>query len=117
MDKQEDEQMKEIYDLLKSRGGGITYQAAGDPYKRIWKLTGDEAKECGKAQMLGQGYIPQSLPIKSCAVCLKGFPNSKMDPFPEKGGGKCSRCKKITYCSKECQKADYKRHKKHCVKS
>jgi hypothetical protein len=111
------EQMKEIYDLLKSRCGGITYQAAGDPYKRIWKLTGDEAKECGKAQMLGQGYIPQSQPIQSCAVCLKGFPNSKMNPFPEKGGGKCSSCKKITYCSKECQKADYKRHKEHCVKT
>ena len=27
---------------------------------------------------------------------------------------KCSRCKKATYCSKACQKSDWKRHKAHC---
>lgn len=27
---------------------------------------------------------------------------------------KCSRCKQIFYCSKECQVADWKRHKKDC---
>jgi hypothetical protein len=28
---------------------------------------------------------------------------------------KCSRCEKEFYCSKECQKSDWKRHKKVCV--
>ena len=27
---------------------------------------------------------------------------------------KCSRCQKATYCSRECQKADWKRHKADC---
>lgn len=27
----------------------------------------------------------------------------------------CARCKKSTYCSRECQKADWKRHKSFCV--
>jgi hypothetical protein len=29
----------------------------------------------------------------------------------------CSKCKFETYCSKECQKFDWKRHRKECVKS
>ena len=28
---------------------------------------------------------------------------------------RCSRCKKISYCSPECQRADWKQHKKNCV--
>lgn len=26
----------------------------------------------------------------------------------------CSRCKRTSYCSKECQKQDWKEHKKDC---
>ena len=29
-------------------------------------------------------------------------------------GLKCSRCKGVTYCSRECQKSDWKRHKETC---
>jgi hypothetical protein len=28
----------------------------------------------------------------------------------------CSSCKKVRYCSRECQKADWKRHKEECGK-
>ena len=30
---------------------------------------------------------------------------------------KCSRCKKVSYCNRECQKADWKAHKNHCVEA
>ena len=33
-----------------------------------------------------------------------------------KGFKKCSACKKVYYCSRKCQKADWKRHKKVCCK-
>jgi len=27
----------------------------------------------------------------------------------------CSRCKKVVYCSKECQKKNYRVHKRYCL--
>ena len=32
------------------------------------------------------------------------------------GDLRCSRCKKVNYCSKECQRSDWKQHKKQCKK-
>ena len=39
----------------------------------------------------------------SCSNCFK---------FGE--FAKCSRCRKVCYCSRECQKAHWKEHKKEC---
>lgn len=43
----------------------------------------------------------------SCMVCKKG--GSKNDQLKS-----CSRCRCVFYCSKECQKLDWKNHKKLC---
>lgn len=34
----------------------------------------------------------------------------------EKGMANCSACKKVKYCSRECQKQHWSKHKQHCVK-
>lgn len=55
---------------------------------------------------------PKSALDKTCAVCKK--------PEPKVEEGKklryCSRCEMVLYCSRECQKTDWKRHKKDCAK-
>ena len=42
------------------------------------------------------------------------FPNLRVERSKTKY---CSRCRTATYCSRECQEADWKRHKPHCDKS
>jgi hypothetical protein len=47
--------------------------------------------------------------VRFCAMCKQGAKERKMQ-F-------CSRCKVCPYCSKECQKAHWKEHKKGCTPS
>ena len=42
--------------------------------------------------------------IEECEKCVKSAPK------------KCSSCKKVYYCSQECQKQDWKFHKISCQK-
>jgi len=43
-----------------------------------------------------------------CDTCHKKLPYTQMK--------KCSRCRKATYCSVECQRKAWATHKSHCVK-
>ncbi|KAI6145463.1 hypothetical protein BKA82DRAFT_129435 [Pisolithus tinctorius] len=44
-------------------------------------------------------------PLERCAACGKGGVPLSV----------CSRCKRVKYCSKDCQVKDWKTHKKNCV--
>lgn len=46
--------------------------------------------------------IMVGLGVKSCSVCSK---------YPSRA---CSRCKTSAYCSKQCQKEDWKVHRDYC---
>ncbi|KAK0118405.1 hypothetical protein ONS95_012694 [Cadophora gregata] len=50
--------------------------------------------------------IPQT-----CTSCLKPSPSPETKPLKP-----CLKCQSVQYCSKECQKADFKNHKKDCAK-
>ena len=103
----------EVINQIKSLNIPVLWQNAGDPYKRIWSLNIDQLKIALQYQKENKAYIPNKNPDDICCVCLKGYP--KKEPFP-KSGGKCKRCNKIKYCSRECQIKDWKRHKVICSK-
>lgn len=71
------------------------------------------SKKCMKAtiQILGSSAESTNESIDSGKCC--GYCNtfSPIEKFRV-----CSRCKKIHYCSRECQKAHWPFHKRHCEK-
>lgn len=58
-----------------------------------------------------EGYIPP-IPSKTkqCTNCKK----SESDP--EQPLKPCNKCHSVQYCDRDCQKADFKQHKKECAK-
>ena len=66
----------------------------------------NKKKEIGKANLnetLGYDRYTTNKHVKTCYKC--GSSQKLM---------KCSRCKTVHYCSKECQKSDWGRHKSSC---
>lgn len=52
--------------------------------------------------------MPEDITKRQCTICEKGSSQGVKKVFA------CSRCKLVCYCSKECQKFDWKNHKKAC---
>ena len=55
-----------------------------------------------------------------CYGCNKGYALNPPLPVNKDGSPtlyKCGACENITYCSKECQKKDWRRHKPQCKKA
>jgi hypothetical protein len=49
--------------------------------------------------------------LKACKTCGKLKAELSKE---EKKLKTCGKCKRVAYCSKECQKKDWKGHKKNC---
>ena len=62
-----------------------------------------------EGQSSTSGSASKSAPIRNCDNC------SKPESGPEKPLKPCSKCQSAHYCSRECQKADFKKHKKVCA--
>ncbi|KAG9392797.1 zinc finger MYND domain-containing protein [Carpediemonas membranifera] len=67
----------------------------------------DDLKALG--QLYGGDDFSSVAEVDRCACCgsTEGISGKLL---------RCSRCKKVMYCSRECQKADWKRHKLVCAK-
>ena len=64
----------------------------------------------------GLDYVAPPPHLNRCQKCSKqssfGFHDKRFGQEMKR----CSRCKSVRYCSAECQKADWKNHKKECRK-
>ncbi|KAG9230151.1 hypothetical protein BJ875DRAFT_488239 [Amylocarpus encephaloides] len=49
-----------------------------------------------------------SQPAQKCTACDK--PSTEDKPLKP-----CAKCQSVHYCSRDCQKADFKKHKKVCA--
>jgi len=66
----------------------------------------EEAEETNEVEGVKEDEAQQEA-VRVCGKCGKEAENMK----------KCSACKMIRYCSPECQKGDWKAHKKSCKKA
>lgn len=63
-------------------------------------------EQCAKKQRDREERREKKAKRVECDTCHNKFPVTKMK--------KCSRCRNATYCSVECQRADWERHKTTC---
>jgi len=59
-----------------------------------------------------RGHLSKS--VIDNAVYLSKLPNVCGNCLSDKTTKRCGACKRIKYCSKACQKADWKKHKNIC---
>jgi hypothetical protein len=67
---------------------------------------GEHRQECQRKQVEREERREKKAKRVSCDMCGCKFPYTKMK--------KCSRCRQATYCSVECQRTDWERHKSSC---
>ncbi len=74
-----------------------------------------ECANCGKNTLrpVSTKYIDEYIEAKNKIDYQKKYPERFTKPKKFK---RCSRCKFIYYCNKECQINDWPRHKKFCKK-
>ncbi|KAJ7706398.1 hypothetical protein B0H17DRAFT_1037028 [Mycena rosella] len=94
-----------VHQLCETRDGPCDRAARAE--SDVWRR---EAGHPPNAPSFTRHINPLVQPLsRSCAHCHR----DPLDP-PELKLKRCSRCKLIRYCSVECQKADYQRHKNVC---
>merc|ERR1712098_503870 len=70
------------------------------------------SQHTGLTSTQGESSSSSSTPApKTCTACSKPSPDPETKPLKP-----CLKCQSVQYCSKECQKADFKNHKKECAK-
>lgn len=73
----------------------------------IYYTCSSECRGKIKSYLKNKWAVSESAEIE-CGNCKKNF-------FHKAQLKKCSKCEKMRYCGRECQKADWKKHKKVCV--
>lgn len=112
-----------LADVGQGRGAGVVatdFIKAGKLLARqrrplVWSSR--SAPECAG----GEGpHAPNGCPITSCDYCLKPYDHNHNSYRNSTGGTgapakRCGACKAVYYCSVNCQRAAWPRHKAECT--
>lgn len=90
-----------VKNVLNSDADDISESVLRKCARDLWNLTK------GKISSEALSHVEIALaPLLPCKRCQENF-----------GKYSCSRCRRVDYCSKKCQKQDWKSHKKDCCVS
>jgi len=89
--------------IRNSAGADFDAAVTRDNLGRLYEMKGDLLK--ARASRMSGG--PNS-------ICCGNYTCPAMSSFTLSTLSHCSKCKSVFYCSKNCQKSDWKRHKKFC---
>jgi hypothetical protein len=59
-------------------------------------------------------FTCRDVATSAMTCCNQGCVNVRGSSEQSLGRSKCGRCSKVAYCSRDCQKADWVRHKLVC---
>lgn len=105
------EATERAHELLQTTETDFTYLSLPNRLMMLRKVVKDDDKEARRTMVLesrGQAIrwwqeLSVERPAKTCALCYRP------------GDKKCSKCKSVYYCSRDCQLLDFKEHKRVCV--
>ncbi|CAB9515472.1 expressed unknown protein [Seminavis robusta] len=95
----------------KARGGRVRVNASGRKGTTGWSLAMGAAQSGTSFQVVFDDEGPSDdtfYPLGDLTMLCRNC--------DENASSKCSNCKQVWYCGRDCQKSDWKTHKKDCKK-
>ncbi|KAJ5052027.1 uncharacterized protein L3040_001787 [Drepanopeziza brunnea f. sp. 'multigermtubi'] len=93
-----------------------------DPTAQSNQAAESSSSSSGSTQAAATAAVDSSPPTTTTASSSSGEGEGEKEKEKEKEGAEkplkpCTKCQSVRYCSRDCQKADFKRHKRECARA